>query len=427
MKSSIRTLIVVGGSAVLLTGIARPATALGPGGTGWGTIGSSTYTIHGLGLLDGPWNVAGIASGFGSVVSNSSPDLAGHASNTILSNGSAFLRIAKTQGLLQFVFQGGQFQTPTMGITSDYGPFNSLSPYGSPFNPNSPSEISYWGAIQPSQYFSVWLGKVPSVEGVEWGLNFLNPTVIDSDLNNLELASGYGTQLNFFYGPAALSVQYSDAYITHRFNILSSSLTYNLNADGSDYIVGFGHTNLGHTGNPGQPHPGVGFGFSEGNGNLVGVGAQVIRGAWTFLPEVQYQWLPRSSVSPASGSPRPLSTYYVVSTMSDVTYAFNKTWSATGQAMYVYQNGNKNDPNAALFGNWLQYDVPAGPGTFSPGTSMFGLQANVTWQHQNFFIRPTVAYTHLTGFARGTGYGLNGNAADQVVGLAEFGYVLGQY
>ncbi|MDE1906358.1 MAG: hypothetical protein KGH75_07910, partial [Rhodospirillales bacterium] len=375
----------------------------------------------------GPWTVAGIASGFVATASNISPDLAGRASNTVLSNGSVVMRIAKTQGLLQFVFQGGQFQTPTMGITSDYGAFNSLSSYGSQFNPHSPSEISYWAAIQPSQYWSLWLGEVPSVEGMEWGLNFLNPTVFDSDLNNLQLASGYGAQLNLFYGPATLNIQYSDAYTTNRFNILSMALTYNLNADGSDYVIAYGHTNTGNTGNPGQPHTGVGLGFSEANGNLAGAGLQIISGPWSILPEAQFQWLPRSSVSTHSASPRPLTTYYVASAMTDVTYEINKVWSVTGQAMYAYQNNDKNDPNAGLFGNWLQYDAPAGPGTFSPGTGLFGLQANVTWQHQNLFIRPTLAYTHLNGFAHGTGYGLQGNSSNQVVALAEFGYVLGQY
>ncbi len=427
MKIKSRALAVLGGGFVLCAGAVQPVMAMGPGGTGWGTMGSSTYNVTGAGPLSGPWTVAGIASAFATTLTNSSPDSAGRASNTTFSNGSAFLRIAKTTGLVQFVFQGGQFQTPSMGISSNNGVFNSFSPYGSPYNPQSPSEISWWGALAPSPYWSIWLGKVPPVEGIEWGLNFLNPTVIDSDLNNMQLASGYGPQLNINYGPAAFSIQYSDAFITHRTNIISAALTYNLNADGSDYIIGFGHTNIGHTGNPGRPHAGVGFGFSEANSSLVGVGAQIITGPWSILPEAQYQWLPRNSVSSSTPNIKPLTTYYEVSAMTDVTYEFNKVWSTTGQVSYVYQNGDKQDPNSALFGNWLQYDSPLAPGTFSAGTGLLGLQANVTWQQQNFFIRPTLAYTHITGFSAGTGYGLTGRAADQFVALAEFGFILGQF
>lgn len=105
------------------------------------------------------------------------------------------------------------------------------------------------------------------------------------------------------------------------------------------------------------------------------------------------------------------------------------------QPQYVYQNNDKKDPNANIFGNWLQYGFGSGlgqgnagaPGTFSAGTTMAVLQITPTWQQKNFFVRPTIAYTHISGFAKGTGYGFRGKAADQIVGVFEVGFLLGQY
>jgi hypothetical protein len=427
MRMKTRVLATIGLTTALLAGTAHRGFALGPGGVGYGTIGAYKTSVVNLGPLSGTWSVSGAATAWASALSNNSPDAAGRSSNTNLSSGLLMLHIVKNDGWFQVHFVGGQFQTPTMGLNTDNGAFNSLAPYGSPANPKGGPEIAWWGTVVPSQYWSVSLGQMASLEGVESGQNFVDPTFFVSDLNNLETSSGYGPQLNVFYGPATFNLQWSAATGTHRTNVLQADLTYNLNADGSDYIIGFGHTNLGHTGNPGQPHPGVGLGFNIANGSLVGVGGQWIEGPWSFLSAGEYQWLPKNSVSAASGDPKPLTTYYNVAAMADLTYAFNRAWSATGQVQYIFQNGDKNDPNAELFGNWLQYGSPLAPGTFSPGTSMTGAQFNVTWQHQNFYVRPTIAYTHLAGFTPGTGYGLHGNAADQVVGIFEIGFLLGNY
>jgi hypothetical protein len=427
MRIETRVLTTIGLTAALLAGTAHRGFAVGPGGVGYGTVGKYNYDIDGVGPLSGPWTLSGAVTGWVSTLTNPTPDSAGRASPTALSSGLIMVNIEKNEGFLRVHFVGGQFQTPTMGLTSNNGAFNSLAPYGSPSNPKGGPEVSYWVTAVPSQYWSVSVGRMGSLEGVESGQNFIDPTFFVSELNNMETAGGYGAQLNLFYGPATINLQYSAATGTIRTNILQGALTYNLNADGSDYIIGFGHTNIGHTGNPGQNQTGVGRGFSEANSSLVGLGAQWISGPWSVLPEAEYQWLPKNSVSAASGDPKPLTTYYNVAAMTDVTYAFNKTWSATGQIQYVFQNGDKHDPNEALFGNWLQFDSLPGQGTFSPGTSMAGAQFNVTWQHQNFYVRPTVAYTHIAGFAPGTGYGLNGLAADQVVGVFEIGFLFGNY
>ncbi len=423
MKINLRNILLL--SAAVSCGVMMPhrSFALGGGGSGFGTIPSDNYTVSGVGPFSGTYNVSGGVDTWVTALNNASPTGRGHQIPFSLSEGEAFLHITKTAGALQMVYGGGQFQTPCMGLTSNNGQFNSVAPYGSPFNPRSPETFYAFLTYQPSPYFSISAGKMPSVEGVEFGIDYLNPSFFVSDLNNMELAPGYGPQLNLFYGPSTVNIEWSDSFTTGRHNMLSFSWVYNLNPSGSDYLIMFGHHNIGHTGNPFGPHSGI---FLYANSTLIGLGGQWLSGNWSYIPEIEYQYLPKSAVSASSGEARPLKTYYNIALMTDITYQFDPNWSLNLQPQYVYQNGDKQDPNANTFGNWLQLGTGPAAGTFSPGTSMFGLQLTPTWQQQNFFVRATAAYTHINGFTPGTGYGKSGNAADQIVGVLEVGFLLGK-
>ncbi|MDE2318465.1 MAG: hypothetical protein KGK02_02065 [Rhodospirillales bacterium] len=404
--------------------LAPAAFALGGGGEG-ANMPVETVHVDGLGPLSGDWNFMGGVSGYASMLTNRSPTVFSNegtiGSNLKYSIGLAAIQIHKATGWLHFTYWGGSWQTPSIGITSDFGAFNGLARLGSGGNPLPSPTFKWWFTVQPSQYWSVSAGELASTEGTEIGFDWMNPTFFVSNLNNMQTTPGYGGQLNLFYGPVTFNLQLSDSYHTARTNVLSSLLTYNLNSDGSDNVIVFDHTNLGHTGNPA-----FGNGFAEKNSSLVGVGAQWVQGPWTVIPEAEYQWLPKSSVTAASGNPRPLTTYYNVSAMADVSYQFTPQWSVTVQPSVTYQNGDKNDPNQNLFGNWLQFGAAPNPGAFSAGTTLTALQIDPTWQDKNIFIRPVAAFTHLAGYQSGTGYGLSGNSANQFVGVLEVGVLLGK-
>lgn len=418
MKMKTKLLLTVGLSAGLLS-FAHQGFAMGPGGPGAG-MSPYKFTATDMGPLSGNWTVTGGVDGYGSVLNNNTT---GPTKNLSYSIGEAVVMLHKTSGLLHFTYWGGSWQTPTVGITSDNGIFNSVASLGSHTNPLPPVTFKWWFTLQPSQYWSVQAGENPSLEGTEIGFDFLNPTVFVSELNNVQLTPAYGAQANFFYGPSTLNIQFGQGYHSPRFNTISGAELYNLNADGSDYLLGFGHTVLGHTW---SPYYNGGY-APEINSSLIGAGAQWVVGPWTFVPEAQYQWLPKSSVTASNSVAPPQTTYYEASAMADITYALTPKWSLTAQPQIFYQNGNKNDPNSEIYGNWLNFGVPVGTGTFSPGTTLTSLQVNATWQDKNFFLRPTVMYTHVAGFASGTGYGKNGTADDQIVGLVEAGFLIGSY
>ncbi|MCU4161473.1 outer membrane beta-barrel protein [Acidiphilium sp. AL] len=435
--------LIGAGLTTILLAASQSSYALGGGGIG-NNVPSSTFEVHGLGLLNGQWTVQGGLDAFGSILNNptSNAGINGEPNTGLIGNsgsfsvGEAVVMIHKATGMFHFTYWGGNWQTPAMGITSNCPGcgFNSIARFGSHANPSSPPTFKWWMTLQPSKYWSISAGEMPSLEGVEIGFNFMNPTFFVSDLNNMQATPAYGPQLNFFYGPTTLNLQWSDSYHTGFHNVLSWLLTENLNKSGTDNVIFFGHENVSHTPlnrGPGGP---------EINSTLFGLGAQWVTGPWTFVPEIEYQYLPKQAITPGmlsdvglNPADTPRKTYYNFATMMDVTYQMTKRWSFTVQPQYIFQNGDKNDPNAYLYGNWLQFGAGSNfvsggiaPGTFSPGTSMTGLQVNATWQKQNLFFQPTLAFTHLAGFTPGTGYGVHGRAANQVVGILEFGILLGK-
>ncbi len=408
-----------------LLAIPHQSFALGGGGEG-ANVPSDTVNVTGLGPLSGQWTFMGGVDAYASTENNATPRAFSNEGsigpNAQYSIGLAAIQIHKASGWLHFTYWGGSWQTPTVGITTDNGAFNSLDRLSSGGNPLPSPTFKWWFTAQPSQYWSVSAGELASLEGTEIGFDWMNPTPFVSNLNNMQITPGYGGQINLFYGPSTLNVQYSDGYHTARTNMLSFLYTYNLNASGSDNAILFGHTNLGHTGNSVGPNSG---GFAAKNSTLIGAGAQWVFGPWTVIPEAEYQYLPKSSVTAASGDARPMTTYYNLAAMTDVTYQFTPAWSLTAQPEIVYQNGDKADPNQYAFGNWLQFGAGPNVGTFSPGTTLTALQVSPTWDDKNVFIRPSVMWTHLAGVAPGTAYGKTGNSNNQFVGLVEVGLLLG--
>lgn len=401
----------------------------------------------------GTWTVAGGISGFGAVWNNNVPNAAstgekgGVSGDVSIDNALAIIN--KTDGQLQFtVWAGVPPQTPVMGYNSPgVGP--NLSAFGNPVrNGFAHNDWLFKGyaTYQPLSWFSVQAGRLPSPDGTEIGVDWLNPTVFLSDLNNMQTTTANGGQVNFIapgdtaffdgfipgYG-STLTIRLADGYKANNVNELGFTGLWNLNPDGSDYVVGFGHTRLSPAGS--LAFAGHVAGFGTVNSDLIGVGGQYVLGQLTFIPQMQYQWLPRDIIS---GANAPKAQYSEASGELTVAYQLDQRWSLAGQVQYISQQGasTATDPNANIYGNYLDLSN-GGPGsgfagTFGPQANMLGLQFNPTWQFHNFFVRPSVAWTHLSDFPRsggglpGGGYGKTGDKADQFVGLLEVGFLFGQ-
>ncbi|HUC61657.1 MAG TPA: hypothetical protein VMF53_06855 [Alphaproteobacteria bacterium] len=428
-----------------------------------GIVGFST-SGHALGLPDpfnydmgplGNWALSGGVSGIASIWNNDATNSNAAIPHTNSSTqaditaDNAMVIINKTDGQLQFTtWLGLPPNTPVMGYTS-----TNVSPNlhglcgktGSDTCLNATGQASPlfkgYFTYQPIEWFSLQAGRLPSPDGTEVGVDWFNPTAFVSDLNNMQTTVGDGGQINLItpgawdkiawlphYG-STLTIRLADGYKTGRPNELGFTGLWNLTSDGSDNIIGFGHTRLhtvGYVTGDSSTDVGPVAGFGTVNANLIGFGGAYVIGNFTISPEIEYQWLPKDSLS---GPNAPLTTYSNTAMQVTVTYQINSRWSVGTQAQYITQHGDRADPNADAYGNFLGLNTSAAggvPGTFGPGSDMFGIQVNPTWQFHNFFVRPAIAYTHLANFYSGDGYGNTGTQSDQWVGLVEVGFLIGQ-
>ena len=380
---------------------------------------------------------------------------------------------------LQFhAWLGEPPQTPVMGYTSPNVSPNLYSSNGN-HGLNNTGAASFlfkgWATYQPLDWFSIEGGRLPSVDGTEIGVGFLNSLPFLSDLNNMQTTVADGFQINlmtpgdnsFYWGflpgyGSTLTIRVADGYKTGHMNELGFVGLWNLTPDGSDFIVGYGHTRLSVVGNDATvasgPGPGLGNtnpfavgGFGTWNSNLIGVGTVYnLTRRLSMNAEVETQWLPQSDIPAADRGTfgHKSQDYYRWSTQWTFAYDFGIQpmlgepirfgWAA--QPSFTYQHGNTSDPNANVFGNYLGLNAIAGAGnspvngggntgvfgTFGAGSKMYGFQTGPSFQFHNAFLRPTVAWTHLASIDNGFGYGNKGLDHDQVVLMLDFGFLLGQ-
>ena len=372
---------------------------------------------------------------------------------------------------LQFhAWVGEPPQTPVMGYTSPNVAPNLYSSNGF-HGKNNTGAASFcfkcWGTFQPVDWFSIEGGILPSVDGTEIGVGFLNNLPFLSGLNNMQTTVAEGVQVNFImpgdkafydgfipgYG-SALTIRIADGYKTGHMNELGFLGLWNLTPDASDFIVAYGHTRLSTVGNAANLLGGGGDvngfpvgGFGMWNSNLIGVGTVYnLTNRLSMNAEIETAWLPQSAI-PATdrgtfgGKGQ---DYYRWSTQW--TFAYDAGLKQimgepirVGYAIqpsYTYQHGNTSDPNGNAFGNYYGLDIStdastapgtADLGTYGQGSKYYGLQLGPSFQFHNAFLRPTLAWSHLASIDPGFGYGGTGNDHDQVVVMLDFGFLLGKY
>ncbi len=378
---------------------------------------------------------------------------------------------------LQFhAWVGEPPQTPVMGYTSPNVAPNLYSTEGkNSFNQTGHASFLFkgWATYQPLDWFSIEGGVLPSVDGTEIGVGFLNNLPILSGLNNMQTTVAQGVQVNFstpgdnafYWGfvpgyASTLTIRMADGYKTGHMNELGFLGLWNLTPDGSDFIAAYGHTRLSTVGNGKDVAAGTASsgtmnqfavgGFGMWNSDLIGVGTVYnLTRRLSMNAEVENQWLPQSAIPAVDRGTfgNKGQDYYRWSTQVTFAYDFGLQKilgqpirvGAAIQPSYTYQHGNTSDPNANSFGNYYGLGAPTGCvgttnqsatqtcyGTFGAGSKYYGLQLGPSFQFHNAFLRPTLAWSHLASMDPGFGYGNNGTDHDQVVVMLDFGFLLGQ-
>lgn len=348
----------------------------------------------------GTWDVLGGIDGYGAVVSNPIPDGSGRENPTNAAIANAQIHIVKPSGLVRFNVEIGAYSFPVIGYAD--------SPkilYTRPRAGQIYTDPVHFAAVSlnPSDHFSIEIGKLTSLEGFEYGRDWKNPNFFLSGPGYDEIGTGRGVQANFSYGPVTLNAQFSDGYYTKQFNYVQAALTYTLNP--ASYVYFYGGFNAGRTIIAGKPAA-----SAFDNSNMVGGGINYVVGKLTLQPYVQYQWTPKDPVVGAA------KTYGYMGAVLSTDYQVSKQWSVGSQIAWVGSNTDKADrANAAIYGDWFG---------FGAGVSYWSFQVNPTWQYKNVFVRPVMAYVHLSHYAQGQGFGADRGGPGQFYGVLELGFLL---
>jgi hypothetical protein len=349
-----------------------------------------TFSAGPLGKID----VQGIASGMAFYQDNpqgSPGTLGAKRVGADITNGMVIIQ--KENGPIQFYIQAGAYSFPTLA-SSLYSATSTISEYGA-------LPMAYL-KIVPSSHFSVEIGKLPSLIGVEDAFTYQNINIERGLLWDMEPTVSRGIQFNASEGPLSASLSWNDGYYTNRYNVLTGSLSYALN--GSNTL---GFYAQGPLGKVRVNHNALG-----NESQIYGVDYEYSAGPWMIEPYFQYMHTPKA---PLLGVTHAFDNYGGA-LLAD--YSFTNTVSLGARAEYLEVGGkpgeslNSNDIASSLT------DLPADSHAWS-------ITLTPTYQSGGFFARAELSYVTASC---PTGYGFSGPESNptnttQLRGMVETGFM----
>ncbi|MDA8246917.1 porin [Acidithiobacillus sp.] len=333
-----------------------------------------------LGKLD----ITGVMSGMGIWQDNPVPgDRFTHAD---ISNGQIFIQ--KTHGLIQFFLQAGAYNMPALGT---------------PFLSTGATTADYYGAlpqaylkIAPTKYFSVLIGKLPTLIGAEYTFTFENMNIERGLLWNQENAVNRGVQVNYSAGPLSASLAWSDGFYSNRFNWLSGDLSYTINSANTVSFVGAG--NAGQTGYSTLATP-----IYQNNSDIYNLIYTYSSGPWMIQPYLQYTQV---SANPAIGVGRGTGTRGAAILAS---YSLTPHITLAARAEYIASTGNATDGAVNLM--------------YGAGSKAWSITVTPTYQDHDFFARAEFSYVQASSYTQGDVFGPQGTNPTQARALVETGFL----
>jgi len=308
---------------------------------------------------------------------------------------NALIIVQKDRGLVQFYLEGGAYDYPTLA--------SAFSSTGTTIQQFGALPIAYL-SIVPNAHFSVEIGKLPSLIGVESGFSYENVNIERGLLWNVAPNISRGVQLNANWGALTASLAWTDGYYSDRFNQLSGSLSYALDSHNS---IGFyGGGNLGHAG--GNTASATGGNITDGadDSEIYGLSYSYDAEPWALTSYVQYMHTPRQ---PAIGLTQ---SFHNLGVGILGSYRWGPHWSLGGRVEYLEVSGDSaTSPYAQGISN-LPSDSHAWSLTLTP-----------SFRQGAFFARAEISYVRAS-CPQGQGFeGLVAKDRSQTRGLLETGFL----
>jgi Putative beta-barrel porin-2, OmpL-like. bbp2 len=337
---------------------------------------------------------SGALAGFSLWQSN--PTLGDRGAQVDLTNAQFFVQ--KADGILQFFIQGGLYALPAIGT-----PYvNSIKTTNDLWGPIPQAFIK----LAPNDNWSVMVGKLPSLVGLEYTFSFQNANIERGLLWNQTSSVSRGVQLNHSIGPVSFALSWNDGFYSDQLSWLSGSATWKLDSANSFAVIGAGNmrtTNVSTTATP----------LFQNNSSIYNIIYTSKYGPWTFSPYLQYTYVPRAL---SIGVLHDAATYGAALLMN---YAFDSASKVGGLSLagfslpfrleYIASTGNVADGAPNLM--------------YGPGSTAWSIAVTPTYQYERFFTRGEFSYVSANNTMAGFAFGPAGSNTRQARFLLESGFL----
>jgi hypothetical protein len=336
----------------------------------------------------GKVEITGILSGIGLFGNN--PVSHGDEGHVDISNAQVFIQ--KTSGFFQFFLQGGAYNLPALG-TPFLKTFDTVRGFYGPF------PQGYVKLVKGN--FNVEIGALPTLIGAEYTFSFENMNIERGLLWNQENAVNRGIQLNETYKKLTVAFSWNDGFYSNRYNWLSGSLTYAINASNSLAFVGMG--NAGAYARVSATS--IATPTLQNNSQIYNLLYTYTKGALTINPYYQYTVVKSNAALYGTGA-------HTNGGAILANYNFKHGFSLSARPEYIKSSGSLATNEANLLG-------------YGPGTGAFSFTVTPTWVKDALFLRGDVSVVHLTNFTAGSdiGFGIGGTGRNQARGVIEAGFL----
>ena len=341
----------------------------------------------------GDWTYQGIATGLSFRQTN--PVATNASSYSGFSNAQAIIQ--KVSGPIRVFAQAGLYAIPTLGNAFKRAQPETEGSFG--YLPHA------YVSLVPNRNWSLAIGKIPSMGGLEATFTFENPNIQRGLLWVQTNSVSRGMQLNFEEGMFSAAVTWNDGAYSGIYNWLGGLASLKP-TDNSTYTVSWtGAVSGNSTNTPTTP-------LLTNNSQITNLIYQYAGERWSFSPYGQYTYVPANQSIGINGSSGTygfavLSTYHV-------------TPLVNGQAPKNHISIPVRFEYESSFGN---SQVPGNSSglMFGPGSSAWSATLTPTMQWKRVFARAEFSYVKIFNPLAESAFGANGLNNNQLRLMLEAG------
>lgn len=339
------------------------------------------------------WTFQGIATGLSFRQTN--PVATNASTYSGFSNAQAIIQ--KESGPLRIFAQAGLYAIPTLGNAFKRAEPETEGSFG--YLPHA------YVSLVPNKNWSLAIGKIPSMGGLEATFTFENPNIQRGLLWVQTNSVSRGMQLNFEEGMFSAAVTWNDGAYSGVYNWLGGLASLKP-TDASTYTVSWTGAVSGNSTNTSTTQ------LLTNNSQITNLIYQYAGERWSFSPYAQYTYVPANQSIGINGS----SGTYGFAVLS----TFHVTPLVNGQAPKNHLSIPVRFEYESSYGNSQMPSNAAGL-MFGPGSSAWSATLTPTMQWKRVFARAEFSYVKVFNPLAEAAFGANGLNNNQVRLMLEAG------